>query len=90
LHCWFDQFIGSAQYGGAGKIYWTEANDISQNFYGTLNMKAGVRKGDVTASVWTRNLTNTDYSAFYFESFGRQFMQKGKPFQIGVELSVAF
>lgn len=85
-----DQFTVAAQLGGAGKIYWTEKNDISQNFYTTLNAKAGVRKGIVKLDVWTRNATNTDYQAFYFESFDTSFIQKGKPFQIGADISVAF
>ncbi|MEG2067732.1 MAG: TonB-dependent receptor [Tannerellaceae bacterium] len=85
-----DQFTASAQFTGAGEIFWTEKNDISQKFYGTLNVKAGVRKGIVRVDLWSRNLTNTDYEAFYFESFGNSFMQKGKPLQIGAEVSVAF
>lgn len=85
-----DQFTVSAQYTGAGKIYWTEKNDIGQDFYGTLNGKVGIRKGIVKLDVWSRNLTNTDYQAFYFESFDNSFIQKGKPFQIGAEVSVAF
>ena len=27
-------------YNGAGKIYWTEQNDMAQDFYGTLNGNA--------------------------------------------------
>jgi outer membrane receptor protein involved in Fe transport len=85
-----DQFIVSAQFAGAGKIYWTEKNDIGQDFYGTLNGKVGVRKGNIKLDLWSRNITNTNYQAFYFESFGNSFIQKGKPLQIGAELSVAF
>ena len=91
LHnCWFDQFTISAQYTGAGKIFWTEENNLSQDFYGVLNGKAGIRKGAVNLNVWSRNITNTDYQAFYFESFDNSFIQKGKPFQIGAEVTVAF
>lgn len=89
-NAYIDQFSVSAQYSGAGKIFWTEANDISQKFYGTVNGKIGVRKGIVKLDVWSRNITDTDYQAFYFESFNNSFIQKGKPFQIGAELSVAF
>ena len=85
-----DQFTASAQFTGAGKIFWTEKNDISQPFYGLLNAKVGVRKGIVNLNLWSRNITNTDYQAFYFESFNRSFIQKGKPFQIGGEITVAF
>ncbi len=86
---WIDQLYASAQLNGTGKIFWSERNDIHQNFYTTLNACVGVRKGKVNFTVWSRNLTNTSYSAFYFESFGNPFIQKGKPLQVGVELSLA-
>lgn len=85
-----DQFTASAQFTGAGQIFWTEKNDISQPFYGLVNAKVGVRKGIVSLNLWSRNLTNTDYQAFYFESFNQSFIQKGKPLQIGGEISVTF
>ncbi|MCD8193395.1 MAG: TonB-dependent receptor [Tannerellaceae bacterium] len=85
-----DQFIASAQFNGAGKICWTERNDIAQGFYGTVNAKAGVRKGIVRVDVWSRNLTDTSYDAFYFESRNIPFIQKGKPFQVGADVSVTF
>lgn len=87
---WIDQFSASAQFCGVGKIYWTERNDIYQCFYGTLNAKVGVRKGVVSANLWGRNLTNSHYAAFYFESFGNPFIQVGKPVQVGAEIAIAF
>ncbi len=94
---WIDQLSISVQYTGAGDIYWTERNDISQPFYALLNAKAGVRKGIVTFNLWGRNLTDTQYTAFYFDTSkydgtkDRQpFMQRGKPLQIGVEVVVNF
>jgi len=85
---WIDQIFASTQLSGAGKIYWTEANDISQPLYAIVNAQAGVRKGIVSVNLWSRNLTNTDYSAFYFESRNRPFMQKGKPLQFGAKVSI--
>lgn len=89
-NAWIDQFSASAQFSGVGKIFWTERNDIYQKFYGTVNAKVGVRKGIVNVNLWSRNITNTHYSAFYFESFGNPFIQLGKPFQIGAEVAIAF
>lgn len=90
LHgCWIDQFYASAHVNGNGKIYWTEKNDIYQNFYATLNARAGVRKGILNLCLWGKNLTNTSYSAFYFESRNQPFIQLGKPLQVGVEVSVS-
>lgn len=87
---WFDQFTASAQFSGVGNIYWTEVNDIYQKFYGTLNAKAGLRKGNVNMNIWSRNLTDTKYQAFYFESRNIPFIQLGKPFQIGAEIAINF
>ncbi len=87
---WIDRFSCYAQYNGAGKIYWTEANDISQDFYGLLNLKAGVSKGICSLYLWTNNTLNTDYNAFYFESMGHAFFQKGKPFTIGMDFTLNF
>ena len=84
---WLDQVYASAQLNGAGKIYWTEYNDISQDFYLTLNARVGVRKDKFNVSLWGKNLTDTRYSAFYFESFGNPFIQLGKPLQFGVEVA---
>ncbi|MCD7978369.1 MAG: TonB-dependent receptor [Tannerellaceae bacterium] len=89
-HSFIDQFSASAQFNGTGKIFWTEHNDISQKFYGTVNAKAGVRKGNVKVDLWSRNLTDTQFTAFYFESFGNPFMQKGKPFRIGADVALIF
>lgn len=85
---WIDQFYLSANVNGTGKIFWTEYNNIYQNFYATLNARAGVRKGILNVCLWGKNLTNTTYSAFYFESRNQPFMQLGKPLQVGVEVSV--
>ena len=85
-----DRFNIQAQYNAAGKIYWTEVNDIYQNFYGILNTKASINKGIFELSVWTNNTLNTDYAAFYFESLSRSLAQKGRPFTMGVDASIRF
>ena len=89
-----DRFNLQAQYNGAGKIYWTEANDAYQKFYGLLNLKAGVSKGVFRLDIWTKNTLNTNYAAFYFttKTSGTtlELAQKGAPFQIGVDLTVSF
>ena len=86
---WLDQLFASAQCNGAGKIYWNEANELSQPFYIIVNAQTGVRKGVVSVILWSRNLTNADYSAFYFEARDMPYMQKGKPLQFGAKVSVA-
>jgi outer membrane receptor protein involved in Fe transport len=85
-----DQFTASAQFSGLGPIQWTELNDVKQSFYGLLNVRAGIRKGIVRLDFWGRNLARASYSAFYFESLGQPYIQKGKPLSLGVDLSVSF
>jgi outer membrane receptor protein involved in Fe transport len=87
---WADRLEASARLSGLGPICWTEQNDIRQSFYTLLHLKAGLRKGPLRADLWVRNLTNTQYAAFYFESFGQPYAQKGHPLQAGIELSVSF
>jgi outer membrane receptor protein involved in Fe transport len=85
-----DRFNIHAQYNGAGKIYWTEANDAFQKFYGLLNLKAGIAKGVVRLNIWTKNTLNTDYASFFFRTGGQSLAQKGAPFQMGIDLMVTF
>ncbi|MDL2322578.1 TonB-dependent receptor, partial [Bacteroidales bacterium OttesenSCG-928-A17] len=87
---WIDGFSIQAQYNAAGKIYWTEENDVTQDFYGVLNLKAGITKDIWNLSFWTQNTLDTEYAAFYFESMGRNLAQRGRPFTCGVDLSVTF
>jgi len=85
-----DRFNIQAQYNGAGKIYWTEANDVYQNIYGLLNLKTGVTKGAFELSLWTQNTLNANYATFYFDTKSLSLAQRGAPFQVGVDLRVLF
>ena len=87
---WVNQMTFAAQYTGAGRIYWTEANAVRQPFYGLLNGKVSFRHEFVRLELWARNILNKDYGAFYFESFGNSFVQRGKPFTCGANLVFAF
>lgn len=78
-----------ANYSGAGRIYWTEANTLSQSFYSLLGARLAVETNHrLTFSVWAKNLTDTRYNTFYFESANRGFEQHGKPLQVGVDVRV--
>ena len=88
-HFLIDRFIATVQYTGIGKIYWTEANNISQDFYSLVNAKVGVTKGAFGLELWAKNLFNTEYNAFYFYS-GGNFGQNGKPMQLGATLKLEF
>jgi len=73
-------------YSGCGRIWWTEANDVSQPYYQTLDASVGFTKGRISLQCWGKNLTNTDFNTFYFVSMGNAFLQKGKPVQVGLSL----
>ena len=88
--CLIDRLIFDAQYSGAGKIYWTEANDVTQNYYSLLNAKITAEKSGVSLSLWGRNLTGAEYATFYFKTFGNSFGQIGKPMQLGIDLAIKF
>ncbi len=86
-----DRVTASAQYTGAGKIYWTDANDTYQSFYGLTNASITVEKGNVALELWAKNIFDTSYNAFYFETKdiagnSNPLVQKGTPTTFGAKL----
>ena len=78
-----------------GKTYWDEANSYAQSFYAVLgaHIRLDFAK-DISLNLWGRNLTDTRYNTFAFDSnaTGTQlfFAQRGTPRQLGATLSVHF
>ena len=87
---WAQSLTLGANVTGAGKIYWTEANNASQDFYTSLNGYISLKTKAVQIDLWGRNLTNNDYTTFYFETMGRGYEQRCKPLQIGVDVRLHF
>ena len=87
---WAKSLTIGANLTGAGKIYWTESNHVSQDFYATLNGYVSLQTKAVQIDLWGRNLTDNEHTTFYFESMGRGFEQRCKPFQMGVDLKFHF
>jgi outer membrane receptor protein involved in Fe transport len=90
-----DRLLISGKYSGAGKIYWTEDNNVSQKFYSLLNGKISFEKGDCSLSIWGDNLFNSKYTTFYFnnspnKSLDESFGQLGKPLHFGIDLNLRF
>src|SRR5690606_13631451 len=86
-----DRVLASAQYTSAGKIYWTDANDAYQSFYGLTNASVTVEKGNVALELWAKNIFDTSYNAFYFVSGDlagniNPLVQKGTPTTFGAKL----
>ncbi|MDR0892857.1 MAG: TonB-dependent receptor [Mediterranea sp.] len=85
-----DRLVLQANYNAAGRIYWTEQNNVSQAFYGLLNWRLSAEIGKGSISLWARNTLNHDYTAFYFETMSKGFKQCGNPAQFGIELRCRF
>lgn len=87
---WAQSLTLGANCSGAGKIYWTEANNASQDFYATLNGYISLKTKAVQIDLWGRNLTDNEYTTFYFETMGRGYEQRCKPLQVGVDVRLHF
>lgn len=73
---------------GAGKIFWNEANTLSQPFYALLGAGVTLHGKRYALQLWGRNLTDTRYSTFYFVSIGHEFLQRGHGRSLGITLRV--
>ena len=77
-----------------GKTYWDEANTYSQKFYAVLGAHAALDCGNVNINLWGRNLTDSKYNTFAFDSAATgtklYFAQQGNPFQMGIDVNIHF
>ena len=89
-NAWANRLTLGATYTGAGRIYWTESNSASQKYYQLLSARATLQTKYCQIELWGRNITDTKYNSFYFESMSRGFSQHGKPAQVGVDLRFHF
>ncbi len=85
---WLRHIVLGANVSGAGRIYWNEENDISQNLYALLGAKVSLVSKLFTLDLWGENLTDTDYRTFYFMSISNSFLQRGCPRRLGMTLRV--
>ena len=73
---------------GIGRIYWNEQNDCHQPLYGLLAATLTLDWKYVRLLLWGRNLTGTKYDVFYFRSMGNDFLQHGKPRELGATIQI--
>ena len=85
---WIDRVVLSVGVTGAGRIYWNEANDLSQPFYAMLDASVRFEGAHWSVDLWCKNATNTRYDLFYFESMGNRFLQRGRPTTGGVRVMI--
>ena len=85
---WIDRMVLGVGVMGAGRIYWNEANDVSQPFYALLEASVRFEGKKWAVDFWCKNATNTRYNVFYFESMGNRFVQRGRPMTGGVRVMI--
>ena len=85
---YFRSITAGAEVSALGKIWWDEANTLSQPFYAVLG--ADVRGHFKWFDVFLRgeNLTDADYGVFYFKSVGKSFFQISKPLRLTIGVTV--
>ncbi len=81
------KLLFAAQYNGAGKIYFNDANSTSQDLYSTLNARVSLERDWASISLWAKNITASEYYAFSFSALGNSYVQLGDPFTVGVAFS---
>jgi outer membrane receptor protein involved in Fe transport len=87
---WADAITLEAHLDGTGRIYWNEANTLSQPFYTLLGTSATLRGKHYNVQLWANNLCDTGYKTFYFVSIGHEFLQRGRGREAGVTLRLDF
>jgi len=71
---------------GVGKIYWNEANTLSQPFYMLAAASIKADRGNCSMELWADNITDTRYATFHFKSIGNSFLQRGNGFACGITI----
>ncbi|MCR4995364.1 MAG: TonB-dependent receptor [Bacteroidales bacterium] len=83
---WLDEVALQAAYHGAGRICWTESNNVWQNFAGKFNASLRLQRKSTELSLYARNILGTRYQTFYFETMGRGFAQYARPAEVGAQV----
>lgn len=83
---WLQALSFSARTNVIGPVYWNEQNDCMQSPYALLAMNLTLEWEYAQLELWGRNLTNTPYNVFYFRSMSNDFLQRGKPRELGVTI----
>ncbi len=73
---------------GTGSIYWDEMNIYRQPFYAELGASIRLEHSRYSLDLWGKNLTDTKFDVFRYESIGNNFFQRGKPLCAGITLRV--
>ncbi len=83
-----ERITAVAGYRGAGRIWWDEANTLSQPYYSLFDASLSLHRGRCSLSVWGKNLLNEEYGTFWFRSVSRSFISMGRPFRAGIKIGI--
>lgn len=91
-HAFFGRFIervtAVAGYRGAGRIWWDEANTLSQPYYSLFDASISLGRDRYSLTFWGKNLLDEEYGTFWFRSVSRSFISMGRPFRAGIKLAI--
>lgn len=73
-----------------GDIYWNEENSMKQPLYAVAGASVSFARKNWSLKLWGENITDTQYSTFYFMSMGNSFTQRGVPASWGATLRMTF
>ncbi len=79
--------LAGAEWLWTGTTYFDLSNTLKQNPYQLFNIHAGIKKGIVGLSLWTKNIFNTHYVDYAYD-FGAAHL--GAPATFGATLKVDF
>lgn len=85
---WLQAISLSARVNMVGPVYWNEQNDCRQDPYALLGANFSLEWKYVQLQLWGKNLTGTEYNVFYFRSMSKDFLQKGRPRELGVTIKL--
>ena len=84
----FDAISFTPTLRGTGSIYWDEENLYRQPFYAELGASVRFEHSRYSVDLWGKNLTDTRFDVFRYESMGKNFLQRGRPVRGGITLRV--
>jgi iron complex outermembrane recepter protein len=89
---WSDALRFNVNYSHQARLFWAPDNLQREDGYGQLGGRVSFTpgNGDITFSLWGRNLTNTLYRTNIIAFFGDEVSRLGAPRQYGAEVSVKF
>ncbi len=89
---WSDALRFNVNYARQARLFWAPDNLQREGAYGQLGSRVSFTpgNGNVTFSLWGRNLTNTVYRTNIIAFFGDEVSRLGAPRQYGAEVSVKF